>query len=231
MKKTVLMCAALGVAATASRADARSFRQSQIPNSPGQCLTCHEMFAGGPRNAFGQDVENALGEPASSADVDWSSIFNLDSDGDGFTNGEELGDPNGTWTIGTMPPSGPVYDPSDAASLPTCGNDVIDTPAEEDCDGSDLNGETCASLNLGDGDLSCSATCTFDSSACSAGVPDAGPSPDSGGGAGGGSEPEDDGGCRSVGPSTLTVWALLAAFPLLARRRRIPLPVAARRRP
>ena len=37
----------------------------------------------------------------------WSAICNLDSDGDGKTNGEELGDPNCVWTKGETP-NGPA---------------------------------------------------------------------------------------------------------------------------
>jgi hypothetical protein len=36
--------------------------------------------------------------------VDWSLIFDLDSDNDGATNGMELGDPNGEWQIGDADP-------------------------------------------------------------------------------------------------------------------------------
>ena len=36
----------------------------------------------------------------------------------------------------------------------------------EECDGGDLNGQTCTSLGRGDGPLACNADCTFDTSAC-----------------------------------------------------------------
>jgi hypothetical protein len=46
-----------------------------------------------------------------------------------------------------------------------CGNAILETG--EDCDGSDLGGQTCADLGFASGALSCSGACTFDTSACS----------------------------------------------------------------
>lgn len=49
---------------------------------------------GGPAfNDFGRDFKRL--------NRDWAAVCNLDSDGDGMTNGEELGDPNCTWTKGS----------------------------------------------------------------------------------------------------------------------------------
>jgi hypothetical protein len=45
-----------------------------------------------------------------------------------------------------------------------CGDGSIDFG--EQCDGSALGGETCASLGLGLGSLTCNADCTLDTSAC-----------------------------------------------------------------
>lgn len=51
---------------------------------------------GGSRNFFGIDF--------ASNDMRWTvALCNLDSDGDGRTNGEELGDPNCVWKIGDLP--------------------------------------------------------------------------------------------------------------------------------
>lgn len=73
---------------------ARTFRTNMLPNgNTFSCLTCHNSSTGGSRNLFGQDVE-AFVTPNGSQQF-WSSVFNLDSDGDGFTNGEEMGDPEG----------------------------------------------------------------------------------------------------------------------------------------
>ncbi len=41
--------------------------------------------------------------------VQWGpALAALDSDGDGFTNGEELQDPNGTWEVGSAAPGAPT---------------------------------------------------------------------------------------------------------------------------
>lgn len=45
-----------------------------------------------------------------------------------------------------------------------CGNTVVDS--SEECDGSDLGGETCSDLGFRSGALACTAFCTFDSSGC-----------------------------------------------------------------
>ncbi|HEX6853075.1 MAG TPA: serine protease [Candidatus Polarisedimenticolaceae bacterium] len=45
-----------------------------------------------------------------------------------------------------------------------CGNGVVD--AGEQCDGSDLGGETCESRGFPGGTLSCTSSCTFNTSAC-----------------------------------------------------------------
>lgn len=49
---------------------------------------------------------------------------------------------------------------------PVCGNNVKETG--EQCDGSDLAGQTCVGLGFGGGSLSCSASCSFVTSACTA---------------------------------------------------------------
>ena len=64
------------------------------------------------------------------------------------------------------------------ARVPGCGDSVIDVG--EDCDTANLNGETCATQGFTSGTLSCTASCTFNTSACSI-------SSGSGGGGGGGS--------------------------------------------
>jgi len=77
-------------------AQARNFRTSfYVPNgNTFGCALCHvSSGGGGPRTSFGEDV-NQFVTPNGSQQF-WSRIFNLDSDGDGFTNGEEMGDPDG----------------------------------------------------------------------------------------------------------------------------------------
>jgi len=79
--------------------EARLFRVTQIPNGNRfQCSNCHiNPGGGGKLTPFGDDVQNFL----SNSNVQWGPEFaNLDSDNDGFTNGQELLDPDGTWSIG-----------------------------------------------------------------------------------------------------------------------------------
>jgi hypothetical protein len=54
---------------------------------------------------------------------------------------------------------------ANGASLPGCGNDAVDAPGEQ-CDGADLGGASCSSLGFAGGTLGCSASCQFDTSAC-----------------------------------------------------------------
>jgi len=49
--------------------------------------------------------------------------------------------------------------------LPMCGNGVVDLG--EQCDQSNLNGQTCASLGFAAGVIKCGAGCMFDTSGCS----------------------------------------------------------------
>ena len=64
---------------------------------------------------------------------------------------------------------------ADAASINAtikiglCGDGVIDTG--EQCDGSALNNKTCALLGYTGGTLTCSASCTFDTTACNGASP------------------------------------------------------------
>ena len=84
---------------------ARSFRINYIPNGlVNLCSNCHiNPGGGGARNAFGLAVEPLVAQNAN-AEFWSSTLAKLDSDGDGFTNGQELQDPNGTWKKGDTNP-------------------------------------------------------------------------------------------------------------------------------
>jgi hypothetical protein len=158
-----------------SIASAHEFRLEQIPNG-GQldCTLCHNASAGGgPRNVFGMQVENEGldGEGAiEEQNVVWEQLYDLDADGDGFTNGFELGDPDGTWEFGTEPDFGPSL-PQDPESVP-CGSGNLHP--DEECDGDEYADDaTCVSLGFTGGMIACNADCTFDTSGCT-GTPDAG---------------------------------------------------------
>ncbi len=92
----------------ADDAAARPHRPGQIPSGfVNNCSNCHMSPIGGDaRNPFGQTVEgNFLTAIGDFGNVLWGpELAAIDSDGDGFTNGEELGDPEGTWQIGDPAP-------------------------------------------------------------------------------------------------------------------------------
>ena len=105
-------------------AEAVDFRVGQVPNGTEySCNLCHTAGGGSPRNNFGMQVEDTLdGE-----NVDWSAVFDLDADGDGATNGEELGDPDGD---GTADPAAVVTDPNDPNEFPSDDEPATDDPAD-----------------------------------------------------------------------------------------------------
>ncbi len=95
---------------------ARPWRLAQAPNGQNfNCTLCHiRPTNGGPRNAFGDAVNAVVGR--GSREAFWSAaLAEVDSDGDGFTNGQELGDPDGD---GVPIPGAPVTHPGDAESKP-----------------------------------------------------------------------------------------------------------------
>jgi len=49
--------------------------------------------------------------------------------------------------------------------ISVCGNEIIE--GGEDCEGENLNGQTCESLGYGPGNLSCDIACSFDTYGCS----------------------------------------------------------------
>jgi Protein of unknown function (DUF1566) len=54
--------------------------------------------------------------------------------------------------------------PGPPVTPPFCGNGVVDS--SEQCDGSNLNGQTCQSQGFAGGTLSCTSSCTFNTSGC-----------------------------------------------------------------
>lgn len=82
--------------ASASIGHARGFRVGLTPNgSENNCATCHfSPGGGGARNPFGEDVNGLVSRGG--REEFWSPELAMeDSDFDGFTNGEELGDIDG----------------------------------------------------------------------------------------------------------------------------------------
>ena len=124
-KRLLIFTVFLLAAASTTFIVARSFRVGQIPNgNKNACANCHVNPAGGgPRNVFGAEVgANHLTEPGGAGQVKWSAaLASLDSDGDGFTNGQELQDPTGSWAVGQPAPGNPalVTKPGDPTDFPT----------------------------------------------------------------------------------------------------------------
>jgi hypothetical protein len=84
-----------------------------------------------------------------------------------FCNGAEYCDPiNDCSSTGEPCPEGTICneDTDSCDPLAYCGNGTIDPG--EDCDYTNLGGETCESLGFGGGVLACSESCTFDTSGC-----------------------------------------------------------------
>jgi hypothetical protein len=119
-----------------SDAEARSCRVTLLPNGgKSQCLTCHNGSNGGARNPFGMDVQ-ALVAGSSCQSLFWGpELAAKDSDGDGRTNGEELGDPAGAWKRGDPNPGDPgIATRPGASDLPPAVVTSVD-PAEAARDG------------------------------------------------------------------------------------------------
>jgi uncharacterized protein (TIGR03382 family) len=191
----VLVVSALALLSSTAVAEARPFRVGDIPNgSKNTCLNCHGDTKGSVRTDFGSDAQNFL-EPGTVqlAHVNWAPLCPLDSDGDGWTNGKELGDPNCTWKAGDPNPNAYVWNPGDPAShpLPVCGNGKLD--ADEPCEGSMLSETDCAIEDAGEGTLGCTAECKLDYSGCSS------PPGETASSGGLDESPSEEGGCNSTG--------------------------------
>ena len=101
---------------------ARASRVRQLPNGAKfGCAHCHTSASGGGAlNAFGNAVP--LNGSGASASVNWNATFAAaDSDGDGFSNGTELGDPDGD---GNPMAGAQVTNPGDATSFPQVINNA-----------------------------------------------------------------------------------------------------------
>jgi len=121
MKKTLFSITILILFGSVLFMVGRTFRVSKTPHgSKFSCNTCHTNGGGSPLNSFGQAVNSRV-TPGGSESF-WSpELAALDSDRDGFTNGEELQDPSGLWKEGNANPGDAnlVTNPGDISSIPT----------------------------------------------------------------------------------------------------------------
>lgn len=103
--------------------NARGFRPGQLPDPNGHvfsCSNCHfSPGGGGARNPFGAAVFPLVNFGGGVIEF-WSpTLAAQDSDNDGFTNGQELGDVDGD---GVVERTTGISNPGDASSTPTLPN-------------------------------------------------------------------------------------------------------------
>lgn len=205
-------------------AEARPFRVDDIPNgSKFGCLNCHGDTKASYNTDFGSDARTYLivnAGAVSTQHVEWGPLCAFDSDRDGWTNGQELGDPNCVWKLGDPAPKGLITNPGvyESAPPPVCGSGKLE--ANEACDGDLLSTKNCALVGAGEGTLACTADCKFDYSGCSA-APGTTPIPDSTGSS------DEEGGCSvgsvpASGGDAWIFWGLVGAVFVHARRKAKP---------
>ena len=158
-------------------APARGYRIDMVPGGyTFECDMCHFRRPFRRLTVFGLDVrDHLLFEDDYPEDLppnffigdegnpDWPTLALLDSDGDGYTNGEELGDPEGRFVQADPMPDFAFTRPDLPDEFP-CGSGTAEGP--EACDGADLAGQTCADLGFVGGALACDDLCGLDSSGC-----------------------------------------------------------------
>ena len=100
-QRSIPLFALLVVAANAFK----SF-QSQIPNGANVKFDGKSWPGVGHTKAAGGGARNAFGKDFAAAGKTWTvALCNKDSDGDGASNGKELGDPECVWKVGDQPAS------------------------------------------------------------------------------------------------------------------------------
>lgn len=124
-RATLIIATALGTLTVAGSAQAHSEYIQYIPNGGlKQCNNCHPVGNTLDLNIMGEDTLPHVDKPVEQW---WPALRGLDSDGDGQTNGQELGDPCEEWLIGLEPGrTTGISNPGDAADesptpdVPSC---------------------------------------------------------------------------------------------------------------
>jgi hypothetical protein len=82
------------------------------------CLACHTDMLGPTLTTFGTDILGVMSAPVDAGgEPDWAQVCAKDSDNDGQTNGQELGDPCCSWAEGTAEPrTAAISNPTDPLS-------------------------------------------------------------------------------------------------------------------
>jgi hypothetical protein len=148
LRGALILVVLVGVGVPPAPTQARTSYTTHIPNGAEfGCGICHDQEP--LLNNFGWDTGLTL----PMGRVEWSLIWNLDSDGDGQTNGFELGDPCGNWVRGGEDPEreDDLSDPSLADAMvpseipePECPSaDDDDSAIVDDDDSAEPEPEAC----------------------------------------------------------------------------------------
>lgn len=136
-------------------AGARNLFSTEIPNGEAHdCSACHiNIDTALNLTWFGVDIALTYEDYTNPKPI-WPSVYALDSDADGQTNGEELGDPCGDWAYGEAATFEETSNPGDALSvleeLPVyecaAGSDDDDSAGTDDDDSASDVGEITSCL-------------------------------------------------------------------------------------
>jgi dopamine beta-monooxygenase len=130
MRHVSVLCAVVLCVALSCDSPATAFQsyQGAIPNGASVMRNGVATPGVGHDNPSGSGPRNSFGSAFAAEGRAWTTgLCQADTDGDGFTNGQELGDPNCVWSAGATPSrttgiSHPAYadsTPSGAAPPPT----------------------------------------------------------------------------------------------------------------
>jgi len=106
----------------------------------------------------GDTETGSTGDASSTGAIDPDSTSGgVDPSGDSTTGGADT-------TMGMESETEDSTGDMPTTTGPACGDDVVE--GDEECDGSELGGEDCASQGFDGGELACADDCTFDTSGC-----------------------------------------------------------------